>query len=48
VRFFTIADFDALCEMNGIAVRERLAFDEMRIDANCSPRSSSGWATRCM
>ena len=27
VRFFTIADFDALCEMNGIAVRERLAFD---------------------
>lgn len=28
VRFFTIADFDALCEQNGIAVRERLAFDE--------------------
>ncbi len=33
VRFFTIADFDALCEMNGIVVRERLAFDEgKRID----------------
>ena len=28
VRFFTIADFDALCEMNGIDVRERLAFAE--------------------
>lgn len=28
VRFFTIADFEALCEMNSIAVRERLAFDE--------------------
>ncbi|THF60800.1 methionine biosynthesis protein MetW [Pseudothauera nasutitermitis] len=28
VRFFTIADFDALCADNGIAVRERLAFDE--------------------
>ena len=28
VRFFTIADFDALCEMNGIEVRERLAFAE--------------------
>ncbi len=33
VRFFTIADFDALCEMNSIVVRERLAFDEgQRID----------------
>ncbi|MDY0045912.1 MAG: methionine biosynthesis protein MetW [Thauera propionica] len=31
VRFFTIADFDALCEMNGIAVRERLAFDEGKL-----------------
>ena len=31
VRFFTIADFDALCEMNGIAVRERLAFDESKL-----------------
>lgn len=28
VRFFTIADFEALCEINGIAIRERLAFDE--------------------
>lgn len=28
VRFFTIADFEALCELNGIEVRERLAFDE--------------------
>lgn len=31
VRFFTIADFDALCEMNGIAVRERIAFDEGKV-----------------
>ncbi|MBS0511071.1 MAG: methionine biosynthesis protein MetW [Proteobacteria bacterium] len=31
VRFFTIADFDALCDMNGIAVRERLAFDEGKL-----------------
>lgn len=31
VRFFTISDFDALCEINGIAVRERLAFDEGRL-----------------
>jgi methionine biosynthesis protein MetW len=28
VRFFTIADFEALCEMNGIAIHEGLAFDE--------------------
>ena len=31
VRFFTIADFDALCELNGIAVRERLGFDEGKL-----------------
>ena len=31
VRFFTIADFDALYELNGIAVRERLAFDEGKL-----------------
>ena len=31
VRFFTIADFDALCEMNGIAVHERLGFDEGKL-----------------
>lgn len=31
VRFFTIADFDALCELNGIVVRERLAFDEGKV-----------------
>jgi methionine biosynthesis protein MetW len=31
VRFFTIADFEAVCEMNGIAIRERLAFDEGRL-----------------
>ena len=31
VRFFTIADFDALCELNGIAVHERLAFDEGKL-----------------
>ncbi|MDX9701019.1 MAG: methionine biosynthesis protein MetW [Rhodocyclaceae bacterium] len=30
VRFFTIADFDALCEVNGIAVRERVGFDDGR------------------
>ena len=28
VRFFTIADFEALCQKLGIEVRERLAFDE--------------------
>ena len=28
VRFFTIADFEALCDMNGIAIRERLAFSD--------------------
>ena len=28
VRFFTIADFEALCEKLGIVIRERLAFDE--------------------
>jgi methionine biosynthesis protein MetW len=30
VRFFTIADFEALCADNGIAVREGLFFDEGR------------------
>ncbi|WP_341676587.1 methionine biosynthesis protein MetW [Niveibacterium sp. SC-1] len=28
VRFFTIADFEALCERRGIVVHERAAFDE--------------------
>lgn len=28
VRFFTIADFDALCTQLGIVVRERMVFDE--------------------
>jgi methionine biosynthesis protein MetW len=28
VRFFTIADFEALCEKLGIEIRERLAFDD--------------------
>jgi len=27
VRFFTIADFEQLCEMNGIAIHEGLGFD---------------------
>ena len=31
VRFFTIADFDALCEQEGILIRERLAFDEDKV-----------------
>ncbi|NMG36866.1 methionine biosynthesis protein MetW [Azoarcus sp. TTM-91] len=31
IRFFTIADFEALCERNGIAIRERLAFDEGKL-----------------
>jgi methionine biosynthesis protein MetW len=31
VRFFTIADFEAVCALNGIAMRERLAFDEGRL-----------------
>ncbi|MFN3985874.1 MAG: methionine biosynthesis protein MetW [Rhodocyclaceae bacterium] len=30
VRFFTIADFDALCELNGIVVHERIGFDDGR------------------
>lgn len=30
VRFFTIADFEALCAVNGIVVREGLFFDEGR------------------
>ncbi len=28
VRFFTIADFEALCELNAIEIREMLAFDD--------------------
>ncbi len=28
VRFFTLADFEALCDKLGIEIRERLAFDE--------------------
>lgn len=31
VRFFTIADFEALCEHNNIAIRERLAFDDGQV-----------------
>ena len=31
VRFFTIADFEALCELNGIVIHERLAFDEGKV-----------------
>jgi methionine biosynthesis protein MetW len=31
VRFFTIADFEALCEMNGIVIHEGLAFDEGKL-----------------
>lgn len=31
VRFFTIADFDALCELNGLVVHERLAFDDGKL-----------------
>ncbi len=31
VRFFTIADFEALCEHEGIAIREGLAFDEGKV-----------------
>lgn len=37
IRFFTMADFEQLCEQRGIMVRERVAFDEDRvidIDAN--------------
>lgn len=30
VRFFTIADFEALCEQAGIAILDRLAFEEGR------------------
>ncbi|MCB1890417.1 MAG: methionine biosynthesis protein MetW [Rhodocyclaceae bacterium] len=31
VRFFTIADFEALCADEGIAIREGLAFDEGKV-----------------
>ena len=31
VRFFTIDDFEALCEMGGIVIHERLAFDEGKV-----------------
>lgn len=31
VRFFTLADFEALCAQLGIAIRERLAFDGERV-----------------
>lgn len=31
VRFFTMADFEALCSMRDIAIRERLAFDGEQI-----------------
>jgi methionine biosynthesis protein MetW len=31
VRFFTIADFEVLCEQEGIQIHERLAFDEDKI-----------------
>jgi methionine biosynthesis protein MetW len=31
VRFFTMADFEALCAARGIAIRERLAFDEGKV-----------------
>ncbi len=31
VRFFTMADFEALCEVLGIAIRERVAFEGERL-----------------
>ena len=31
VRFFTIADFEVLCEQEGIVIHERLAFDEDKV-----------------
>ena len=31
VRFFTLDDFDGLCEQEGIVIRERLAFDEDKV-----------------
>lgn len=31
VRFFTMADFEALCAERGIAIRERLAFDREQV-----------------
>ena len=31
VRFFTIADFDDLCAREGIAIHERLAFDDHKV-----------------
>jgi len=41
VRFFTIADFEALCEHNDIVIRERLAFDDGQlIDEDANFRAS--------
>ncbi|MDX5363152.1 MAG: methionine biosynthesis protein MetW [Pseudazoarcus pumilus] len=41
VRFFTIADFEALCASRGIIVRERLAFDDgQRIDRDANLNAS--------
>lgn len=31
VRFFTIDDFEALCQLNAIVIHERLAFDEGKV-----------------
>ena len=44
VRFFTIADFEDLCERLGIEVRERLAFDDQGREVNADPNLNGSLA----
>ncbi len=44
VRFFTIADFEELCEKMGIEIRERLAFDEHGEPVSADPNLNGSLA----
>ena len=44
VRFFTIADFEALCEKLGIAIRERLVLDDAGQPVNEEPNFLGSFA----
>ena len=44
VRFFTIADFEALCGKLGIEIRERLAFDEAGLPVTDDPNLNGSLA----
>lgn len=44
IRFFTIADFEALCAKLGIAIRERLAFDEAGLPITDDPNLNGSLA----